>query len=213
MQIFTRHRVFPLENSQGTAPRVGFYVLVTDLSMQQLFIKPFNTGFTDVVGTRVVDRIDPLQLITVNTADKPQRVRCQLAVGIIADQLCFHFHTGQFVPVHSQPRNLVFGEIIAQRNLLEGPPGLAKTALKTLHIFFGNIENASQLLQRRIHAANPLRHNGHTEHRAIFRQQHLVPIVNQPARRRHRLYLNPVFIRESGVNVVFYYLKLVHPRD
>ena len=87
LQILPGNRVLTFQNPESPATGIGFYMLVADLAVEDFLVEPLNARLADVVGACVVDRIDPLQLIPIDTPDKSQGMGRQLTVGVIPYQL------------------------------------------------------------------------------------------------------------------------------
>ena len=180
--------------------------------MEDFLVKPFDARFSDVVGARVVHRVDTLQFIPVDSADKAKRMGGQLAVRVISDKLGTHLHTGEFVAKHREASHLLLIEVVAKGNFLERPPGFLKPAPEALQVFLGNIQNSAQLPESVIHAVNTFRHKCHTENRAVLGQQGVVAVVDKTSGRGDRLDLHAVLVRQGCINVVLHDLQLIHAR-
>ena len=202
LEVFARNGIYSLKHPQDPATGVGFYMLVAHLTVKRLLVETLNPGFADVVGPRVIDRIDTLELIAIDTADKPQGMGGQLAMGIVANQFGLNFHPGKLMPVHCHAGNFGFVEIVTQGDRLERTPRLPQSALEPFQIFIGNTQNVAQARQCCVHIANALRHYRQAKYRAILRQQNVIPVVHQASGWRYRLYLNPVFVRQCGIYLV-----------
>ena len=186
-------------------------MLVADLPVQELFVETLHSGFANIVGACVVHRVNSLKFLTVDTPDVPQGMGRQLTMGVVPNQFRGYLNPRQFVAVNRQARDFLFIQIVTQGQFLERTARLKQPTLEALHIFLGNTQHALEFCEGLFHVADTLRYQRHTENRAVLGQQDIVAVIDQPAGRRHGLYLNTVFVGKRGVDVVFYNLQLIHP--
>ena len=208
-QVGTRLRRHPAHGTDGTALHVGFHLLVADLAAQLALVIALQPGFADV-AQRGIALAQLLQVLVIDPAHVADDVRQQVAIRVTASQVGLQLHAGVAPAVHRKTRHFLIGHAQLQRHRDEAAARLARL-VEALHVLVAERENPAQAGQRGVHVLDLVRGDIDAERRHVLGQQLAVAVVDQPAPRHHRPWLDAVGLRAGGVFVVLQHLQLEVP--
>ncbi len=162
MQITPRLRINPLQHPLHPTARIGLDVLVTDFAEQDIFVMPLQARFTNGMGTAVASILVFIKIRQLGLTDSPyvaNRVREQVAIGIMTHQLRINLHAFQPKFVNCKTGEFFFIEVITQWHRFEGAPALMHEFVEFFQIGRPDIDECLQVFERSFQIPRPLTHN------------------------------------------------------
>jgi len=194
-QVLPRHRRRLFQYPQFTSLGIDLDLLQADLAMQQRLVRLLHPELADMGRAAVVDRVEGLQLLDVDTADVAEGVGQCRAVGVVAVETRLHVDAGEAVTADCQPGQFVVGQAETERQALE--VRLARRQLaKALEIAVGNLDQLAEGGERGLHVIDQFGSQLQAEGRQVLRQATAVAVDDQATGRHQRLDLDPVVLRQ-----------------
>ena len=212
-QILAGHRRLLLQHAQYPAPGVGFHLAVAHLAVQAVLVVTLHPAAPVVVGAGVIALFGEghaVQVFRVEPVHVAQNMGKQLAVGVVAHRVGGHAHARQPMLVHRDAGDLVFAQAPAQGNRVPGPARPLQTLVEAFDVVAFQRHQPVNFTQGPLQVGNLLDDHFHGEIRPVGGENFAVAVGDQPARRRHRLGLHPVFITERGIAAVLENLQPGH---
>ena len=193
------------------ALRVHDLLPVADLAVQPLLVGALDTGLADVRRAGVVAAVDALEICRADAADVADRVRGHFAERIVARQGLLDVDAREQVPAHGERRGLLLGEV-AQLHALE----TAMRANEIAEVLVLRRVDEAELLereQRAVEIVDLLADGDELPVRPVLRDHEAVAVVDEAARRRHRLDAETIALRQLDEVLVVEDLQLHEPPD
>ena len=196
---------------EHAALRVDDLLPVADLAVQPVLVGALDAGLADVRRAGVVAAVDALEIRRADAADVADGVRRHFAERIVARQRFLDVDAREQVPAHGERCRLLLGEV-AQLDALE----TAVRADEIAEVLVLRRVDEAELFereQRAVEIVDLLADGDELPVRAVLRNHEAVAVVDEPARRRHRLDAETIALRQLDEVLVVEDLQLHEPPD
>ncbi|MNO95276.1 hypothetical protein D3C76_869140 [compost metagenome] len=162
-----------------------------------------------MVGAAVIDRIEGLELFLVDPPHVANRVGKVRPLGVMPHQLRHHLDTRQAELIDGDSGDLFFSQLEQDRHRLERPAPLLHAFLEQCPVFRCQLQHFDDHIEDLAPVTGALAGHAQAEARPVVGDDHAVTVENQPARRRNRLHVHPIVLRQRRVVFVLDHLQKI----
>ncbi len=210
--VLARYRIGTLEHAQDPAAGIGFDLFVADLAVQLVLVEFLDTGLADMVRAAVIDRVELLELLLVDSPDIAYRVREVRTLRVMPDQLRRHLDPRQAELIHGNARNLLLGQLIHDRYRLEWPAPLQHAFLEQPTLFLAELQHLDHAIEHSLPVAGAFAGDGQAETGPVVGDDPALAVEDQATIGRDRLNVDTVVLRQRRMVLELHHLQVVHPR-
>ena len=180
--------------------------------MQLVLVELLDTGLADMVRAAVIDRVELLELLLVDSPDIAHRVREMRTLRVMPDQLRRHLDARQAELIHGDAGNLLLGQLIHDWYRLERPAPLQYALLEQPALFLAELQHLDHRIEHGLPVAGALTGDGQAETGTVVGDDPALAVEDQAAIGRNRLHVNAVVLRQRRMVLELHHLQVIHPR-